>query len=261
MGHIRLGILPKTRKWQEISQMIAGMYASETEIADIAQQTIQNVRSQFRHIAQDNGVLRAFQLLLCLAVASREEKPQVWLLEYGIDLPDDLTPFSFAKTVRDYVATDKGSCEYGEIAQQAAGDAISIWHDENQSPILNLFASLEDPFQVWRKAGNGAGFCELSRLFFSNFTQRYLNYYLERVVSATLLNVEKSNDFEKQLEKHVDAISLHAFETAKITQSFAAAWFNKRTKEGIPTNKEIKSFLSHAFGKIRDELQQEGKKK
>lgn len=256
-----MGMLPKSKKWIEISDMIAGMYASETEIADIAQQTIQNVRSQFRHIEQDNGVLSAFQFLVCLAVASREEKPQASLLEYGIDLPDDLTPFSFAKVVSDYVATNKDSCEYGEIAQQAAGDAISIWYDENQSPTRSLFASLEDPFQVWRKAGNGAGFCELSRLFFSKFTQRYLNYYLERVVSATLSSVEQSNDFEQQLEKHVDTISLHAFETAKITQSFAAAWFNKRTKEGVPTSKEIKGFLSHAFDKIRDELQQEGNKK
>ena len=260
MGHIRIGMLPKTRKWQEISQLIAGMYTSETEIADIAQQTIQNVRSQFRHIEQDNGVLRAFQFLICLAVASREEKPQTRMFEYGIDLPDELTPFSIAKAVGEYVEMEKESCEYAEIAQQAAGDAISIWHEENQSSTKNLFAFLEDPFEVWRKAGSGAGFCELSRLFFSKFTQRYLNYYLERVVSATLASVEKSNEFEQQLEKHVDTISLHAFETAKITQSFAAAWFNKRAKEGIPTGKEIKGFLSHAFDKLRDELQQEGKK-
>lgn len=261
MGHIRIGLLPKSKKWIEISEMIVGMYKSEIEIEDIAQKTIENVRSHFRHIEQDSGVLRAFQFLVCLAFASREEKPKEWLSQYDIDLSDDLTPFSFAKSVKDYVAADKDSCEYGEIAQQAAGDAISIWYNENQIPTLNLFTSMEDPFQVWRKAGNGAGFCELSRHFFSKFTQRYLNYYLGRVVSSTLSSAEQSNDFEQQLEKHVDTISSHAFETAKITQSLAAGWFNNRIKNDVPSEQEIKRFLSRAFGKLRDELQREGKKK
>ena len=66
MGHIRISVLPKSKRWQEISQLIAGMHASETEVADIAQQTLQNVRSRFRYIEQDNGVLGAFQfLVLC----------------------------------------------------------------------------------------------------------------------------------------------------------------------------------------------------
>lgn len=261
MGHIRMGILPKSRKWIEISEMIVGMYTSETEIEDIAQKTIENVRYQFRNIEQDNGVIRAFQFLVCIAFASRDEKPKEKMFNFGIDLSEELTPFSFAKAVNDYVAADLDSCEYGKIAQQAAGDAISTWYNENQTPNPSLFASLDDPFQVWRKAGIGAGFCELSRLFFSNFTQRYLNYYLERVVSSTLSSVEQSNDFGQQLEKHVDTISLHAFETAKIAQSYAAGWFNNQIKNDFPSENEIKRFLSRAFGKIRDELQREGKKK
>ena len=61
--------------------------------------------------------------------------------------------------------------------------------------------------------------------------------------------------FKQELEKYVEGISLHAFETAKITQSFAAGWFNKHSKEGVPSEKEIEGFLSIALGKMRDELQ------
>lgn len=256
-----MGLLPKSQKWIEISQMVVGMYTSETEIEDIAQKTIENVRSQFRYIEQDNGVLSAFQFLVCIAFAARYDRPQEKLSNYGIDLSEELTPFSFARAVNDYVASNIDSCEYGKIAQQAAGDAISIWYNENQTSNPSLFASLDDSSQVWRKAGIGAGFCELSRLFFSNFTQRYLSYFLERVVTSTLSNVEQSNDFKQQLEKHVDTISFHAFETAKIAQSYAAGWFNKQIKDDFPSENEIKRFLSRAFGKIRDELQREGKKK
>ena len=124
MGHIRMSLLPTSQKWRDIIQQIAGMHVSEAEVAAIAQQTIQNVRSRFRHIEQDNGVLGAFQFLVALAVASREENPQVWLLDIGIELPDDPTPLAFAKAVSAYITPKKDSFEYGEIAQQAVGDAI-----------------------------------------------------------------------------------------------------------------------------------------
>jgi hypothetical protein len=252
MGHIRTGVLPKTQQWQDIVQQIAERHISEAEVADIAQQTIQNVRSQFRHIMRDNGVLGAFQFLVNLAVASREENPQAWLLNVGIELPDNPTPLSFAKAVSAWIEPQRDSFEYSEIAQGAAGDAISNWYRENQLTTESLFKSLEDPFEVWRKAGDGAGFCELSRLFFAKFTQRYLAYFLDREASAALGN------FGQQLERHIDTISLHAFETAKITQSFAAGWFNKHAKGGVPSEEEIQGFLSIALGKMRDELQREG---
>lgn len=49
------------------------MYTSETEIENIAQKTIENVRSHFRHIEQDSGVLRAFQFLVFLALPLKKK--------------------------------------------------------------------------------------------------------------------------------------------------------------------------------------------
>lgn len=260
MGHVRMSVLPTSQKWRDITQRIAGMEVSETEVADIAQQTIQNVRSRFRYIIQDSGVLVTFQFLVNLAIASREENPQERLLDIGIDLSDSPTPLAVTKAVNAYVSPRRGSFEYSEIAQKAAGDAISIWYRENQTHTLSLFESLEDPFEVWRKAGNGAGFCELSRLFFAKFTQRYLEYFLERAASAALGGIDKRIEFEQRLEEHVDSISVHAFETAEIIQRFAAGWFNKYATEGIPSEEEIEDFLSYAFAKIRDVLQREDNK-
>ena len=260
MGHKRIGVLPTSQRWQDIAQLIAGEHISDTEVADIAQKTIHNVKSRFRYIEQDGGVLGTFQFLVNLAIASREENPQEWLLNVGIELPDDPTPLSFAKAISTYVAPRRNSPEYDKIAQKAAGDAISIWYRENQPTTASLFESLEDPFEVWRKAGSGAGFCELSRLFFAKFTQRYLEYFLERAASPGLKSIDKRIQFKQQLVQHVDNISLHAFETAEITQSFAAGWFNKRAKGDAPNEKEIEGFLSVAFGKIRDALQREDDK-
>ena len=48
-----------------------------------------------------------------------------------------------------------------------------------------------------------------------------------------------------------------AFETSRITQSFAAGWFNRYARERAPTKAELEGFLSVAFGKMREELMRE----
>ena len=48
-----------------------------------------------------------------------------------------------------------------------------------------------------------------------------------------------------------------AFETARITQSYAAGWFNLYAREGMPTEGEISRFLTHQVGKLREELNRE----
>jgi hypothetical protein len=85
-----------------------------------------------------------------------------------------------------------------------------------------------------------------------------LNYFLERQASVSCPTIEQRDLLEEQIRKQVDAISKHAFETAKITQSFAAGWYNLHTKEGLPSDQEVEAFLTIAFGKIREELRREG---
>lgn len=260
MGHERVGVLPKTQRWQDLVQQIANFYISNKDVSHIVEKTINNVRFRFRYIQTDMGVKAAFQFLVAISVASRFPNPQEILQNIGIEIPDKPTSLSLAKAVHIWVLKNKNSLEYGQLAQSAAIDAIAIWYEKNSINQLQLFSSLDDPFEVWRKASNGAGFCELARIFFAKFTERYLNYFLEREASAVLQNIYERDYFNSQIQKHIEEISKHAFETAKITQSFSAGWFNKNTKEGIPTGEVIEGFLTLAFGKIREELRRESVK-
>ena len=63
--------------------------------------------------------------------------------------------------------------------------------------------------------------------------------------------------FQKQLKDQIDAVSRHAFETAKIAQSFAAGWYNRHAKDKVPADDEIAGFLAIAFGKLREDLRRE----
>jgi hypothetical protein len=258
MGHERLGILPKTQRWQQVIDQIAKPSLSDEEVSSVARQTAHNISSRLRNIQTEPGVRIAFKFLVSLSVASRSPKPREALSSHGIEVPVAITPLSVAKAVRAQVAGKGDSLEYGEIAQNAAIDAIALWYEDNRDRQMSLFEPSADSFQVWRKTGNGAGFCELARLFFAKFTERYLNYFLEREASARLGNLYERDQFQKKMRDYVDIVSKHAFETAKITQSFAAGWFNKHAAQDIPTDGEIQDFLFVAFGKIREELQREG---
>lgn len=259
MGHERVGTLPKTQKWRNVVGQIATVGgAGGSDVADIAASTTQNVRSRLRRVHLDPGVKAAFEFLVMAAVASRSADPRRELSELGVDIPDEPNAFSFAKAASLWLARHRGSPEYGRIARGAASDAIAAWYRRNQTGQERLFGSQNDPYEVWRQASNGTGFCELSRLFFAGFTERYLKYFLEREASEVSGGLAERDLFEERLEGHVDEVSQHAFETARIAQSFAAGWFNNNAREHVPDQEAMERFLRRAFGKIRDELSREG---
>lgn len=260
LGHERVGRLPKTEKWKKIVNSISS-YSDEGEtIVDIASQTTKNVRHRFENIENDGGVLAAFKYILALASSSKSENAFDQLSQKGIELPKDFSLYDLAYSIQDYVARHTDSKEYSAFATQSMIDTVGEWARQKASNQIALFDSNDRSLELWNQAANGAGFCEISRLFFSKFTERYLKYFLEREAAASISNIYDRKQFNQNLEKHVDRISKHAFETSKITQSFAAGWYNKELKDTFPSDKKIKGFLSFAFKKINSELIREENK-
>jgi hypothetical protein len=257
MGHERTGTLPKSQRWRDIVQQIATFHESDAAISNITIRTIENVRARFKQIQRDGGVRAAFEFLVAVSGSSRSPSIEGEWQTHGLKLPAKRTPLAVVQSLQDWVRSNQDSTEYAGLAQAAASDAIVAWFAENKTGQGLLFEPSEEPSEIWRRAASGAGFCELSRLFFSKFTERYLNYFLEREASAVLPDVGKRNEFETQLRKHVESVSKHAFETAKITQSFAAGWFNKNATDAVPTREQFDGFLALAFGKLREELLRE----
>jgi hypothetical protein len=138
----------------------------------------------------------------------------------------------------------------------AAGDSLVHWTKNFDKEQL-LFEIPKQPLDAWKKAANGADFCEFSRYFFSKVTERHLRYFLEREAANVLNSPQEVSQLKEAIASRIDDISRHAFETSKITQSFSAGWFNKNAKDSLPTDREIKGFLNHVFEKLREELGRE----
>ena len=256
MGHERVGALPHTKRWRDVVALLAESSGSRDDVADIANAILQNVRTQFRKIHSDDGVVAAFQFLVTLAKSTSLEGPGEDSSSPRIDLEGSPSTLRLIGQLRSWVEAQEGSREYADIAAKASADAISLWSAQ-QSMQTSLFTDPGDPRKIWQRADNGAGFCEVSRLFFSKFTERYLNYFLEREASASMASVSERDRLASQLRDHIDGVSKFAFETSRITQSFAAGWFNNHARDRYPSRDESRGFLNVAFGKMREELRRE----
>ena len=256
MGHERQGALPHTKRWRDVVDQLAQSSGSPEDVATVANDTLDNVRVQLRKIHSDDGVVAAFQFLVALTKSASSAIPAEASFSPDIDLEASPSTLKLIGQLRSWVDVQGGSKEYADIAAKASADAISLWSAQ-QSMQGSLLASPGDSKDIWQRADNGAGFCEVSRLFFSKFTERYLKYFLEREASASMASVSVRDRLAIQLRDHIDGVSRFAFETSRITQSFAAGWFNNHARDRYPTKDESRAFLSIAFGKLREELKRE----
>lgn len=262
MGHERVSSLPqKTQKWVDLVKKMGSMYSDGIPVETVAAQTLQNVRCQYENLSRDDAVKTVFTFLVVFSRACRFDDPIGELKDTGVPLPDEPTLLSIVKALRQQMPMDEAASEYGQLALAAAADALGQWYKDNSTKQLPLFKPTSDFLESWCRLGTGSGFCELSRLFFGRLTERYLNYFLDRAASATFPSIQQRNQFQHDIKSHVDDVSKHAFETAKITQSFAAGWFNAHARDHVPGEREVEGFLAIAFGKLRDELRREGEGK
>ena len=258
MGHERVGALPHSKRWRDIVAQMESSGSGE-EVVALARATLQAVQSRYQRLHRDDGVVSAFQFLIALSKSASTGNWQSDSHAPVIDLNNNPSPLRLVVELRSWVDAHQGSKEYADIAKKASADAIMLW-SEKQKQQLTLFSDENDPKYIWQKADNGAGFCEVSRLFFSKFTERYLNYFLERKASAVLADSRKRDNQGEQLQEQIDSVSKYAFETSQITQSFAAGWFHRNAHNKIPHKEEIERFLYLAFGKIQEELMREESK-
>jgi hypothetical protein len=124
MGHERVGFLPRSARWAQIIKRIAN--ASERpdlEIANIARETLKNVRDRYILIHKDTGVQAAFAFFVAIATRHLEKTESL----AGIDIPleEDPSPSRLSSFLSQWVENHLASTEYAEIAKRAGADAIA----------------------------------------------------------------------------------------------------------------------------------------
>lgn len=268
MGHTRLGDIPTGRKWKAVVAALAsledegevgyGMFAED--VALLALKTLEAAKSGLSKALDDNGLQYTFFLLTQVALASREDDWRERLSSVGINVSDDISPFTLTSelhtAIDDYLSERGHPTDISEIAQQAAGEAItSLTVHETRT----LFGAGEKELQTAiRHLSTKRGFADLGQRFFGRFMARFLNFYLSRATAANvggnkLPSVGDVTTFNNILQDHCE-------QTARVVRDYCGEWYSK-TKyiEGINLDNTSR-FMTVALKKLQSELEQQRKK-
>lgn len=266
MGHTRLGKIPKSKKWTSVVEIISASGEDAAtpsvdlvqNIQEVAKRTLEAAEGGLKIAINDVGLQYTFYLLTQVALAAQTDNWQQRLTQLGIRLSsdssfEDLT-VEIQSAIDDYVFIRGRSSDIGEIAQQAAGEAIASLTADRA---VTLFGSgSEELRQAVRKLSTKTGFATLGQKFFGVFMTRYLNFYLSRITAAHagsehLPQVGDISGFD-------EALQLHCEQSARIVRDFCGEWYSKTEyKEGIDLENTA-GFIAIAVKKLQAELRQQG---
>jgi hypothetical protein len=125
MGHVRLGRLPQTRKWQHV----VGLLGSSAPIDEVAAASADAAESALRDAFADPALTQTVWLLTQLPLAAGSANFGVAL--QGLGLRTDPEPRllelvgAVSEAVDRHAARVGGRTDLGELAQQAAAESLT----------------------------------------------------------------------------------------------------------------------------------------
>ena len=182
MGHIRLGTLPKTRKWNQVVTLITG----GADVDRIAAASADAAEHGLERASQDEGLAHTFWLLTQIPQAAQQPNFSERLWELGLTgLSSKPTLFeivaAFTRAVDGHVRKRAKRTDLGEMAQHAASETLASLAGRE---LPSLFGPTEtDVQQALAKLGRSDRFSIVARDFFSRLTSRSLGYFLSRELS------------------------------------------------------------------------------
>lgn len=253
MGHERIGFIPRTKQWQLIVSQLQNYDDDKTAVAKVAADTLEALKGLYNSLPYDSSLIASIRFLstLCRFSDSADK-----LKSIGIEDSANLSMYSLLHGIDQYLSKESESMEIGKLVKDSLMNAVITYQQTHETNQIS-FAGFEDK-SVWNNIDSGAAFCEMARSFIAEFTERNLNYYLERIAASEIKDYSNLISFKDNLKKQSKTITIHSQEISKLMQSFAAGWYNKHSRGKMLNDEKIISFLKMTFKKIKEEFRREG---
>lgn len=258
MGHVRLGILPKTKRWKNVISLIS----DGADVGAVTDATIFASETAFKSVQNDAGFREAVQMIVALGLAASEKDPIAVMADHGVNIPKNATVIDVAIALRQ--GLEKKISESGKRSDfgQKAGDALAAAVIEHMSGKLgNLFTPTEaDVTNQLKGFKKPSAFGEFSRTFFGRLTTECMQYFLSKTL-ATNLGAGMRFTTLNQMGEFNSALETHCKESSVLVEEYSKDWFSKRRFEenGKISRKSIQGFGWYALEKMRGEFTFEGK--
>ena len=253
MGHERIGFIPKTKQWQSIVAQLQTFDGDISTVSKVVADTLDALRVLYSSLAYDPAIIASIRFLATVCHFSDSSER---MKEINVETQGDITMYSLLRGANQYLSNESDSMEVGKLAKDSLMNAIISYQQVHETNQLSFDGY--DEKSVWSDIDSGAAFCEMTRSFVAEFTERNLNYFLERSAASEIQDYSRLISFNQNLKKQAEAITIHSQDISKLVQSFAAGWYNKNTGVQIPDDGKISGFLSVAFKKIKEEFRREG---
>jgi hypothetical protein len=252
MGHVRLGVLPRSQEWAEV----VGLLRSGAADLDVAGASARAAESALAKADSDPVFAECVWLLTNLPLAARDPEHLERLNDLGVaaDHPPTLLELTanVSRALDDFARRNGARTDLGEMAQTALVESLT---DAIAPQLPSLFTP--EPAEVRTALGRlsqGDRFAGLARDFFARVTHASLDYYLSRELAAHIGAGERfASDVDRRAFDR--ALQVHCREASRIVEAYAGGWYGKTVwREGCLTRETSQKFARYAFKKIRDEL-------
>jgi hypothetical protein len=257
MGHVRLGRLPKTRRWQEVVSFLA---TEEVLPAGVAAATLRAAESHLGALKGDPALKAAVEVLVRLASAGRAKEFTAALEQAGIKVPEGVKgPALYAllrQASRGALLAAAQSSPATHIAADALDGALSRLLRSSSGDLFET--GIQDLHAACRDLSKKSVFSDVTHDFFSDYLTRWLSFFLDKA-SPGLVGSSSRFPSTDRLRSFQGAMSLHAKQSARVVAEFSGSWFSKHNFEsgGQINRRDIAGFVAHALTKLVMELHQQ----
>jgi hypothetical protein len=253
MGHVRLGLLPRTRAWKEV----VGLIAAGADVSQIANATITAAEKAFSFVMKDVGYTEAVWLMTQMAIAAKKPDIHQHLAAVGIHLPPEPSLIDVTTAITE--ALDRrveGSRKRTDLGMLANRAIVGAVNDVLSPKLHSLFSSDPDTMRAaLAYLGKPREFGEFSRHFFARLTNESLQYFLSKVINTQLGDGMRFATMNQSAQFNA-ALETHTREASVIVEKFSNEWFSKnRFQEGGDISRKTSDkFAGYALKKMKDEL-------
>ncbi len=255
MGHIRLGELPRTKKWRDVVALIGEGTATPQEMV-LAINKVADDR--LRALEDDRALSYLYWLLTRVTWLARTKTFLADLQAEGVRLPGQVSGLSFLGQLGEMAARQvRRRCTpsvFSELAvrsfKETVGKAI---HDRANT----LFGTtLEDVRHAFKEISTPRGFSRVARDFFGG----YLVGFFEFVISKeSTVHVGWTRGFRDTaaLAEFEQSLRAYCHQVTGILEDFSGEWYSKHNWLGDINEQQAQRFVAYAITKIRSELGRE----
>ena len=255
MGHIRIGRLPKIRKWKQVIQLLD---SSESSLDDIAFTTTKAAKDFFLENKDDPVLAYTYWLLTQITYRSKSDDYIEELKKIGLNIKNVKTYFGFLDRIANLARTQtkiRGETfPISEFAQLSLREVLTETIGQHSKTLFGT--TLADIINACRRYSSPLQFSKLARLYFTKVFKRSLQFFISKESPNMVGSGRKFRDISSLTDFDI-ALETYCYQSAKIVENFAEGWYSKRNWQGEISEQDAKGFVAVAVDKLRAEIAQD----